>query len=102
MRSVALVTDSSACVPLDLPDVERIRVLPIQIHLRSGDISDATEGAADLVYEALARGEPVKSSAPTTLEYLTAMEEAPADSVLVITPAAEFTGMHRNAAVAAE
>lgn len=102
MRSVALVTDSSACIPLGLPAVERIRVLPIQIHLRSGDISDATEGADELVYQALARGEPVKSSAPTTLEYLTAIEEAPADTVVVITPATEFTGMYRNAAVAAE
>ncbi|MGH2555132.1 MAG: DegV family protein [Actinomycetota bacterium] len=102
MRSVALVTDSSACIPLELPASERVRVLPIQIHLRSGDISDSTEGAAELVYRALTRGEPVKSSAPTTLEYVNAIEEAPADAVVVITPAAEFTGMHRNATVAAE
>lgn len=102
MKSVALVTDSSACVPVDLPAVERIRVLPILIRLRSGDISDATEGAADLVYQALARGEPVKSSAPTTLEYLNTIEEAAADAVVVITPATEFTGMYRNASVAAE
>jgi DegV family protein with EDD domain len=102
MKSVALLTDSSACLPLDLPARPSIGVLPIRIHFRSGDIPDGTPGASDLVYEALAQREPVKSSAPTTVEYLTAIEEARSDAVVVITPAAEFTGMHRNAAVAAE
>jgi fatty acid kinase fatty acid binding subunit len=102
MKSVALITDSSACLPLDLPARDSIRILPIMIHLRSGDIPDGTEGASNLVYGALARSEPVKSSAPTTMEYLTAIDDAPSDAVVVITPAAEFTGMYRNAAVAAE
>jgi fatty acid kinase fatty acid binding subunit len=102
MKSVALLTDSSACLPLELPTSSEIRVLPIRIHLRSRDIDDGTSEASELVYGALARHEPVKSSAPTAVEYLTAMEEAVSDSVVVITPAAEFTGMYRNAAVAAE
>jgi DegV family protein with EDD domain len=102
MKSVALLTDSSACLPLDLPTSLEIRVLPIRIHLRTRDIDDGTSEASELVYDALARREPVKSSAPTAVEYLTAMEEAGSDSVVVITPAAEFTGMYRNAAVAAE
>jgi fatty acid-binding protein DegV len=102
MKSVALLTDSSACLPLDLPLHLGIRVLPIRIHLRSRDIDDGTTEASELVYGALARREPVKSSAPTAVEYLTAIEEAVSDSVVVITPAAEFTGMYRNAAVAAE
>jgi fatty acid kinase fatty acid binding subunit len=102
MKSVALLTDSSACLPLDLSTSLEIRVLPIRIHLRSRDIDDGTPEASELVYGALARREPIKSSAPTAVEYLTAMEEAGSDSVVVITPAAEFTGMYRNAAVAAE
>jgi len=102
MKSVALLTDSSACLPLDLSIRLGIRVVPIRIHLRSRDILDGTAGASELVYHALAQREPVKSSAPTTMEYLTAVEEARSDSVVVITPAAEFTGMYRNAAVAAE
>ena len=102
MTSVALLTDSSACLPLDLDDGPDIRVLPIKIHLRSRDIADGTSEASELVYGALSRREPIKSSAPTTVEYLTAMEESGADAVVVITPAAEFTGMYRNAAVAAE
>ncbi len=55
-----------------------------------------------LVYQALARDEPIKSSAPSTLEYLSAIEEAAAPNVVVITPATEFTVMYRNASVAAE
>jgi DegV family protein with EDD domain len=102
MKSVALITDSSACLPLDFSSRTDIGVLPIRIHLRSEDIVDGSPGASDLVYRALAQREPVKSSAPTTVEYLTAIEEARSDAVVVITPAAEFTGMYRNAAVAAE
>jgi DegV family protein with EDD domain len=102
MKSVALLTDSSACLPLDLIARSGISVLPIRIHLRSEDLADGTPGAAELVYGALARGDPVKSSAPTTVEYLTAIEGSRSDAVVVITPAEEFTGMYRNAAVAAE
>ena len=57
--------------------------------------------ASEVVYRSLARGDPVKSSAPSPLEYLAAMEEAGGHPV-AITPAAEFTAMYRNAAVAAE
>jgi DegV family protein with EDD domain len=102
MKSVALLTDSSACLPLDLSLDGSLRVLPIRIHLRSRDVMDGRPDASELVYGALARREPVKSSAPTAVEYLTAIEEAHADAVVVITPATEFTGMYRNAAVAAE
>lgn len=102
MKSVALLTDSSACLPLDMIARAGITVLPIRIHLRSGDLTDGSPGAAGLVYDALAHHEPVKSSAPTTVEYLAAIEESRADAVVVVTPAEEFTGMHRNAAVAAE
>lgn len=76
-------------------------MLPILIHLPSGDIRDGLEEAAEIVYDRLAKGDSVKSSAPSPLEYLAAMEEADGDPV-VITPAAEFTAMYRNAAVAAE
>lgn len=101
MPPTSLITDSSACLP---PEVVRrfgITVLPIVIHLPSGDIRDGMEEAGEVVYRTLAEGEPVKSSAPSPLEYLAAMESAEGDTV-AITPAAEFTAMYRNAAVAAE
>jgi len=98
---ISLVTDSSACLPAQAVRRYGITVLPIVIHLPTGDLRDDTPEAGTMVYEAMARGEPVKSSAPSTLEYLAAMEQGEGD-VVVITPAAEFTAMYRNAAVAAE
>jgi DegV family protein with EDD domain len=101
MALVSLITDSSACLPPELIRRFGITVLPIVIHLPSGDIRDGMEGAGEEVYRTLARGDSVKSSAPSTLEYLAAMERSEGGAV-AITPAAEFTAMYRNAAVAAE
>ena len=101
-RPVALIADSSACLPPGVTDALGVRVLPIAIHLPSGDVHDGSPNAPQLVYGALQAGEPVKSSAPPTVEYLSAIEEADAPSVVVITPAIEFTVMYRNAVLAAE
>jgi fatty acid-binding protein DegV len=57
--------------------------------------------AADLVYEALAAETLVKSSPPSALDYLQAIESDGYEAAVVLTPAAEFTVMHRNATVAA-
>ena len=102
MPPVTLVTDSSACLPEQVvARLPAVAVLPIMIHLESGDIRDGMGEAGPLVYRALARGETVKSSAPSPLEYLAAIEQSDGD-VVVITPATEFTAMYRSAAVAAE
>ena len=61
-------------------------MLPIVIHLPTGDIRDGMEEAGEVVYRSLAKGDAVKSSAPSPLEYLAAMEEAEGDPV-AITPA---------------
>lgn len=94
---ISVVTDSSACLPADTVRGLDLRVLPIAIRTPSEELADGMPGASRRVYEALQRGEPVKSSAPTALEYLTAIEEAPGDAVVIITPAVEFTGMWGNA-----
>jgi DegV family protein with EDD domain len=99
---VAIVTDSSACLPEDLARAHGIAVLPIAIHVADADLQDGMPGAAERVYRALRSGEPVKSSAPSPDEYLAAIAGADADEVLVITPATEFTGMYRSASLAAE
>jgi DegV family protein with EDD domain len=101
MPPVTIVTDSSACLPdaslWSLP----ITILPIMIHLPSGDLRDGMGDAGPVVYGALERGEVVKSSAPSPVEYLAAIERVQGD-VVVISPATEFTAMYRNAAVAAD
>jgi DegV family protein with EDD domain len=101
MPPVRIVTDSSACLPDALVRQLPITVLPIMIHLRSGDLRDGMGEAGPLVYRALEMGEEVKSSAPSPVEYLAAIEQAEGD-VMVISPATEFTSMYRSAAVAAD
>src|SRR5947208_7945840 len=101
MPPLWIIPDSSACLPDALVRRLPVTVLPIMIHLPSGDLLDGMGEAGPLVYRALARGETVKSSAPSPLEYLAAIEQSDGD-VVVITPATEFTAMYRSAAVAAE
>src|SRR5919204_1333813 len=100
MTAVAVITDSSACLQPREPSA--VRVVPVVIHLPDGDVMGDSPAAVDRVYEALRHREPVKSSAPSAVEYLAAIEDAIADDVVVITPAEEFTTMYRNACVAAE
>ena len=66
MDSVALVTDSSACLENEHTSLP-LRMLPIVIHLLDGDLRGDEPETAGKVYQALGRGEPVKSSAPSTV-----------------------------------
>jgi DegV family protein with EDD domain len=101
MGTVGLVTDSSACLPAQIADRAGIGVVPVTIHLSSRVVPGDDPVAARLVYDALRRDEPVKSSAPTPLEYLQAIDDLEVDSVIVVVPAEEFTVMRRNAMVGA-
>jgi DegV family protein with EDD domain len=99
MANASLITDSNALLPDPTPPC--VTILPILIHLPGGDLRGDDRGSLHRLYEALERGESVKSSAPTPADYVYAIEEAPADEVMVITPAQEFTTMLRNAEIAA-
>ena len=101
MDTVSLVTDSSACLE-GHDHATPVRVVPIVIHLPDGDVKDGERGVAERVYESLDRHEPVKSSAPTAVDYVEAIEGSDSEAVVVITPAIEFTTMYRNATIAAE
>jgi DegV family protein with EDD domain len=98
---VLLVTDSSACLPPAIAGHASVRVVPISILLPGIELSDGPE-AAEQVYEALATDTLVKSSPPSALDYLQVIESDGFDAAVVLTPAAEFTVMHRNALVAAK
>lgn len=101
MPHIAVVTDSSVCLPAGLVQELGIRILPITVHLPGADRPDGGEDLPLLVYEALEADQPVKSSPPSVAEYLAAIEEAEADAVVVVTPAALYTAMGANAALAA-
>jgi DegV family protein with EDD domain len=98
---VRVVTDTSACLPAEVASRPDVRVLPITIHLPWGDVRGDAPGAARVVFDCLERGGEVKSSAPSVVDYLAAIEEAGPAGALVIVPASEFTVMHRNADLAA-
>ncbi|MGH9068099.1 MAG: DegV family protein [Acidimicrobiales bacterium] len=102
MPRVAVVTDSSACIPSSLAEKLRIRVLPITVHLPGSDHPDGGDDLPKRVYQALQDDQPVKSSEPSLADYLGAIEEAEADAVMVVTPATEFTAMRDHATLACE
>src|SRR5947207_11454897 len=101
-NEVALVADSSAGLPPGAASQLGITILPILLYLGSDERRDGVDVDATEVYRAMDRGVPVKSSAPPALEYLDAIDSIQAGHVVVVTPATEFTFMHRNATLAAE
>lgn len=99
---VAIVTDSSACLPRALIRRHDIRLVPILVQIGSEEFRDGVDLQPARLYRALEREVPVKSSAPSPLDYLEAIEAAGDRPVVVITPATEFTRMHRHALLGAE
>jgi DegV family protein with EDD domain len=97
---ITLITDSSACIPGDTVRRLGISLVPILVTIENEEFPDGVEPG--VLYEALERGRAVKSAAPTPVDYLDAIERAPDGAVVVLTPAAEFTHMHRNARLAAD
>jgi DegV family protein with EDD domain len=102
VRKVALVTDSSTCLPLDLVEALAIRVVPITVHLPDVDRVDGSDQLSRRISEAVERDQYVRSSHPFITDYLAAIEDCGTAAVVVVTPAMEFAGMYRNAALAAE
>jgi DegV family protein with EDD domain len=97
----ALITDSSACVPPSSVDRHGVAVVPISVQIGSSEYRDGVDLKPEALYQALARGQSVKSAAPSAFDYLDAVEAGGRPAVIV-TPAREFTHMYRNAALAAE
>lgn len=99
---IALITDSSACVPEELIRDHEIRIVPILVQIGPEEFRNGVDLQPAKLYQALEQDVPVKSAAPSPLDYLDAIEEAGDRSVVILTPATEFTRMHRNALLGAE
>lgn len=102
MGLVGVITDSSACVPLELVTKLGICVLPISVYLSdesAGDVESLAD-AEDLP-EQLANEELAGANHPFVTEYLAAIETPDFDSAVLVTPAIEFASMYRNAGLAA-
>src|SRR5439155_15992339 len=100
--AAVLITDSSACIPRPLLRRHDIRVVAIQVVVGGEEFRDGVNLNRRKLYGALERGVAVKSSAPSPLDYLDAIEAVPEDvTPVIVTPAAEFTRMPQNAGLAA-
>ncbi|MGH9101419.1 MAG: DegV family protein [Acidimicrobiales bacterium] len=103
MSSVVVITDSSTCLPPDRLAHLEVAVVPIMVHLPEGDCADGSDELADRAYAALSQELPVTSSPPSAADYLAAVERTARSgrAPVIVTPAAEFTPMLRNALAAA-
>ena len=75
-------------------------MIPIAILIGDEELPDGPDVAAK-VYRSFGEDVPTKSAPPSLREYLDAVEWGAFDEALVLTPAAEFTVMYRNARLAA-
>jgi hypothetical protein len=101
-REIALITDSSACVPEELRRELDIRLVPIVVHIGPEEFRNGIDLEPAKLYEALERDLPVKSAAPSPLDYLDAIEGVGDRPAVIVTPATEFTRMYRNALLGAQ
>src|SRR5207302_11333099 len=99
---VALVTDASACLPESTLTSLDVQMVPITLLVGTDEFRSGVDLDADRLYRALQQVVPVKSAAPSALDYLDAIEKAGDRPAVIITPATEFTRMYRNACLAAE
>ena len=102
MARVAVVTDSSTCLPSTLVDKLGIVTVPVTVHLPGSDGIDGSDHLSRRLSEAIERDQYVRSSHPFITDYLAAIEEAECEHVVVVTPATEFAAMFRNASLASE
>lgn len=103
MARVAVVTDSSTCLPPELVESFNIHVLPISVHLPEGDVPGGLDEDATWELSAAIEDEELSgANHPFVTEYLEAIELPGYDAAVVVTPAIEFAAMYRNAALAAE
>jgi len=94
-----VVCDSSACVPPPWHGHPALRVVPLGVLAGDRRLPD-TPAAADAVAAARRAGLPVRTVAPSPVDYVQVLDGA-VDGAVVVTPAAEVAVMHRNASLAA-
>ena len=104
MGRVAIVTDSSACLPPDLVSGLGIHVVPLRFFIDGRSFLDGIDITATDVYRLLpCTRELPTTSAPTPSDYCAALHRASAthESALVITITRRFSGMYQSATMAA-
>jgi len=102
--SVAVVTDSVACLPFELAEKWNIKVVPMEITHNGRSYRDGIDLTPDHFYELLASSSRLPTtSAPSPAEYLRIFKELVSENkeVLVICPFHKLTHVYESATVAA-
>lgn len=102
--AVAIVTDSTACIPPELVERYQIEVVPVHIIFGGRTFVDSMSQDTREFYELLrGSGERPLTAAPSPAMFLEAMARGArrADAVVCLTVSAEFSAMHDSARHAA-
>jgi DegV family protein with EDD domain len=102
--SVAIVTDSTAYLPVDLVASQGIRVVPLHVVVGGQQFSEGVDVTTAEVAAALRKFTPVSTSRPSPQQFLEAYEAAAAsgaDSVVSVHISSDMSGTVESAALAA-
>ena len=102
--NVALVTDSTAYLPVDLVERQGIRVVPLHVILGGQQFSEGVDVTTAQVAAALRKFTPVSTSRPSPQAFLDAYEAAAAegaDAVVSVHISSDMSGTVESAALAA-
>ena len=100
-RRTAIVTDSTACIPLDLAETLNVETIPLFLTFGDEAYQDGVSERAGEFYERLRTAEqPPTTAAPSPGAYAEAILRAgrAADSVLAVTVSRQFSAMYDAAA----
>ncbi|HEX8498358.1 MAG TPA: DegV family protein, partial [Actinomycetales bacterium] len=101
---VAVVTDSTACLPLALARAADVQVVPLQVVVGGHTFAEGVDIGPTEVAAALRRRERVTTSRPTPSAFLyayTRAADAGARSIVSVHLAAEMSGTYESAVLAA-
>lgn len=102
--TVALVTDSTAYLPVDLVEHQGIRVVPLHVILGGQQFSEGVDVTTAQVAAALRKFTPVSTSRPSPQAFLDAYESAAAegaDAVVSVHISSDMSGTVESAALGA-
>jgi DegV family protein with EDD domain len=104
MPSIAVVTDSTACLTEELVASSGVRVVPIHVIVDGRTYLDGVDITSDEVAAALSGGKSVTTSRPTASQFLEAYTEAAgsgAEAILSVHLSASLSGTYDAARLAA-
>jgi DegV family protein with EDD domain len=105
MKSVSVVTDTTACIPREYVDRYRITIVPVQMIIDNRSYRDGIDITPDKFYTMLRQAEKIPTtSSSSPAPYLEAFKQASQHgrSIICLTEPAKFTAMFNASKIARE